>query len=217
MVPGDWKILGAALGVFTLTLALAARAAQAQSVRTPLGSMRELAHSVAVDYVSRGAGAERAGHLPEAEALYQRAIQADPGFLLAHLSLARLLAARGFLRDALRVLDGVPLRAYESDRDALELARVRSAIGDVDGALALLEARLQSPEAARGRAEIAATAGRYPEALNAARLYADLARGSADERAAATLVRALRLLVGDADALRTQGAESPLLRRLLAQ
>jgi tetratricopeptide (TPR) repeat protein len=202
----------------TLAVHLAGPSARAQRPPGPAATMRELAREVAVEFTGRAGTAEREGRIHAAEALYHRAVEADPGFLPAHLGYARMLAARGRVDEALHALDVVPLRAIELDRDAVQLARARAALGDLDGALGFLATRGESPEATRARAELAAAAGRFPEALLAARRLVEISRATPEEaRAAARLVRALAILVGDADAVQAPGPGAPLLRRLLAE
>lgn len=179
-------------------------------------AMRALAREVAQDYCLRAAQAERDGRPLAAQDLFARAIGADPGHLPGHLGYARVLAGRGHADEALHVVLAVPQRAVESDADFVALARERAALGDVDGALALLATRAESPVAARARVELASAAGRFPEALAAARHTAELVRGTDEERASATVVRALLLVVADADAVRSPGPGACALRRLLA-
>jgi tetratricopeptide (TPR) repeat protein len=203
--------------VVSAALAMNAERAAAQATRTPAAaSMRELAREVAVEFAGRAGASEREGRPHAAEALYYRALEADPGYIPAHLSYARLLHARGRTDEALQVLDSVPARALELDSEVVQLARARATYGDLDGALSVLTSRSESTEAARVRAELASNGGRFPEALLAARRLADLARGSTEERSAQLLVRALGILVGDADAVRVPGAGASLIRRLLA-
>jgi thioredoxin-like negative regulator of GroEL len=197
------------------------RTAQAQSPpatsSASSSSMRELARQVALDLEHRAVVAERDGQPTTAEALLRRAMDADPGYLPPYLGYARLLAARGRAEEAARVLSIVPGRAIEGEHDVVELARARAGIGDLDGALELLTARPDGVEATRARAQLCAQAGRFPEALLAARRLADLVREPAEMREARVLVRALGILVGDADAVRVPGEGAGALRRVLAQ
>ncbi len=179
-------------------------------------SMRELARQVALDLEHRAAVAERDGQPMSAESLLRRAMDADPGYLPPYLGYARLLAARGRTGEAAQVLAIVPARATESEHDVAQLARSRAQIGDLDGALELLGSHPNGIETARTRAQLCAQAGRFAEALLAARRFADLSRESAEQREARVLVRALTILVGDADAVRVPGDGASFTRRMLA-
>lgn len=202
-----------AVWVFAMTL-LVAPTVRGQP--TGPAAMRALAREVAQDFVARAARAERDGHPHAAQDLYVRAIGADAGWLPAHLGYARVLAARGRGDEALRVVRAVPPRAVESDAEFVALARQRAALGDADGALAFLATRPDAPAAGRAAADVAASAGRFPEALAAARHLLELVRGTDEARGAALLVRALLVVVADADAVRTPGPGASVLRRLLA-
>jgi tetratricopeptide (TPR) repeat protein len=191
---------------------LAVRPARAQS------AMGQLAQQVARGLVARALTAEQEGRTLAAEALYRQALEADAGALPAHLGHARLLARRGLRVEALRALEAVPPRAYAEDEAAVQFARVRADLGDLDSALALLAARPESAAGQRACAELAAGAGRFPEALRAARQLTELLEGDpVAAAAAARLVRALAIVVGEADAVRAPGPAAPLLRRVLAQ
>jgi thioredoxin-like negative regulator of GroEL len=185
--------------------------------QTP-AAMRALARQVALDFTHRATMAERAGQLPAAEDFFARAMQADPGYLPPYLGYARLLATRHHADESAMVLSRIPNRAVESDRDVIDIARVRAQVGDVDGAIEMLAAHTESAETTRARADVASAAGRFPEALLAARHLADMLGGDDPAaRDAALLVRALVILVGDADAVHTPGNAVGPLRRLLAE
>lgn len=176
-----------------------------------LGMIREAAQG----YLDRALDAERSGRVLEAEVLYLRALETDPGLLAAHLGYARLLDARGHRAEAVRMLAQTPRRAWESDGEAMEYARTLHAVGQTDAALGVLRDRAESPEATRMTVELASAGGRFPEALAAARRLAELTRESADGgRAARVMVRALTQLVAEADAVRAPLAMTAF-RRLL--
>lgn len=184
----------------------------ASAAATQSAAMQELSRQVALEFERRATAAERSGQFASAEALWHRAIEADAGDLDAYLAYARLLAARGRVDDARRVLAVVPGRALQTEHNAVELARGLAALGDLEGALERLTARSDGIEASRVRTQLCAQAGRFPEALLAARRLADLAREADDVREARLLVRALVILVGEADAIRHPGAECPAWR-----
>jgi thioredoxin-like negative regulator of GroEL len=205
--------------VFAVAVALStvgiARAAHAQSSTSAQpATMRELARQVALDLEHRAEVAERDGQPMQAESLLRRAMEADAGYLPPYLGYARLLAARGRVDEAAHILTIVPARAVDGEHDLVELARAHAHIGDVDGALELLDTRPNAVEPTRERAQLCARTGRFPEALLAARRFADIAREAADQREARVLVRALSILVGEADAVRFPGEPNALRRAL---
>jgi tetratricopeptide (TPR) repeat protein len=203
-------------GAMALSAAGFAREGAAQSSAPPsVASMRELARQVALDLEHRAAVAERDGQPMQAEALLRRAMEADPGYLPPYLGYSRLLAARGRVEEAAHILTIVPARAVDGEHDLVELARAHAQIGDLDGALELLDARPNAIEPTRERAQLCARAGRFPEALLAARRFSDIAVQAADQREARVLVRALSIIVGEADAVRVP-MEATALRNALA-
>ncbi len=187
----------------------------ATAVSQQSAAMRDLSRQVALDLEHRASTAERDGQSATAEALWRRAIEADAGYLPAYLGYARLLSARGRVGDAGRVLAAVPGRALQTEHDLVELARAVATLGDLDSALEMLTARRDGIEAARARTQLCAQAGRFPEALLAARRVSDLVREPGDVREARLLVRALVILVGEADAIHEPGAGAPAWRRAL--
>ncbi len=207
------------LVLVVLVISRAGSRAHAQHVvmRPSVDTMADVARQVAMDLVDRAQARERDGHLGDAEALYRRAIEADDGLLAGHLGWARMLVARRRTEEALGALARIPSRAFDHDRDAIDLARALYRFGSLDRALSLLTARRSSLEAQRVRSQIAAEAGRFPEALDAARRIAELTEGTDEARPSMTRVRALRMLVGSADAVRNPGPIAGPLRRLLAQ
>ena len=208
------------IAAFALALALSfawTQGAHAQSNAPSANSMRELARQVALDLEHRAAVSERDGQPMIAEGLLRRAIDADSGYLSPYLGYARLLAARGRFDEASHVLAIVPTRAVTNEHDVVELGLARSGLGDLDGALELLTTRADGAESARTRAQLCARAGRFPEALIAARRLADVVNDASEVREARLLVRALAILVGDADAVRVPGADANALRRALAE
>lgn len=185
------------------------------SAQTPPGSITALVREVATGYAQRAAEAERAGRMLEAEVLYLRALETDPGLLAAHLGYARALDARQHRDEARRVLENLPRRAFDHDAEAVEVARAFIALGATDQALDLLRVRNESVEALRALVTLASTAGRFPEALAAARRLAELARDPESARSAQLLVRALSQVVGEVDAVQCAFPNETALRRLL--
>lgn len=166
-------------------------------------AIHAIARDVAQRFYERGLAAEREHRALEAEGLYARAIEADAGHLAAHLGYARALDARGHRADALQCLARAPRRSWTVDRDAMEYARTLNALGALDEALAALREHADSVEATRLLVETASQAGRFPEALAAARRIAEIpAASEAEARQARVLVRALTRLVAEADAVR---------------
>lgn len=181
--------------------------------------MNTLLHEVALGYAARGAASERAGRVLEAEALYARAVETDPGLLGAWLGYARALDHRHRREEAVRLLEAMPRRALTGEGDVVALAQGLAALGQLDAALAILRG---SPGVvtARAEAELCAQAGRFPEALAASRRRAELLGEAPEAREARLLVRALAQVVAEADAagsVGTAGHGGPsALRRLLA-
>lgn len=205
--------------VLAVTFTTTVRTAHAQHAGPARGnaSMQQLAREVAIDWVRRANAAEQQGQVHAAEVFYHRAVEADPGYLPAHLGYVRILAARGHRDEALLALQRVPPRAFEQQNDLVQLARLRASLGDLQGALDLLNRRPESAEATRARMELLTAAGRFPEALLAARRLAELVQGTPEATTVARMVTALAMLVGEADAVRAPGPQAPVLRRLLAQ
>ncbi|MEI8255700.1 MAG: tetratricopeptide repeat protein [Deltaproteobacteria bacterium] len=216
-----WTQLSCSIVLVTVGVVSAPTHAQQGTAQSPTpasqqsAAMRELSRQVALDLEHRASTAERDGQFATAEALWRRAIEADAGYLPAYLGYARLLSARGRIDDAGRVLAVVPGRATQTEHDLVELARGMASLGDLDRALEMLTARADGIEAARARTQLCAQAGRFPEALLAARRLADLSREPGDAREARLLVRALVILVGEADAVRVPGLTAPTWRRSL--
>jgi tetratricopeptide (TPR) repeat protein len=155
------------------------------------------------DWLDRATAAEGGGHPLEAEGFYRRALDADPTLLPAHLGYARTLDARGHRAEAREVLARVPRHLWTvDDTAALSYAAALRAVGALDESLAVLRERRDSVMATRTLAEEAAHAGRFPEALAAARRLVELSPDPSTSRAARVLVRALERLVGEADAVR---------------
>ncbi len=173
---------------------------------------------MAEGYIDRARTAERDGRPIAAEGLFSRAVEADRGFLEGYLGLARVLVARGRAAEAARVLEIASVHALSSDEDVAQWARAMAALGAIDAAIASVEHRGTTARAQRLAAELCAAASRLPEALAHARRALELTSGdSSAERDARRLVRALSLLVGEADPVRSPGAGASLLRRLLAR
>jgi hypothetical protein len=187
-----------------LAAALVALPAAGVSQEAPAApEINAMARDVARGLYERGLQAEREHRALEAEGLYARALAADAGNLAAHLGYARALDARGHRADALQCLARAPRRAWSADRDAMAYARTLDALGALDEALAALREHADSVEATRLLVETASRAGRFPEALAAARRIAEIPSVSeAEARQARVLVRALTRLVADADAVR---------------
>lgn len=118
--------------------------------------------------VLEGEEAERAGRIDDAESLYRRAFGSEPKHRFAALGLARIVAARGDVAQARRLLE--PLRPDP------EAERVLAAI-DVSGWTAADD---EGSPLARG--ERAAGEGRFDEALAA---FLELVRDGGGERDAA--------------------------------
>lgn len=181
--------------------------------------VRSLARESALRYVERAALAERAQQPLDAESLYRRAMEVDPAVMSARLAYARLLDARGHHGEAVQVLAAVSAPTMLPDEERVALARGLVALTEVDRALSLLRDGVESERTRATLVELAAAAGRFPEALAAARRQRD---GSPDEtstRRARVLVRALTRLVAEADAVTApphDDARPPALRRTLA-
>jgi tetratricopeptide (TPR) repeat protein len=188
-------------------------------------AMTAMLHEVALGYAARGAASERAGRMLEAEALYARAVETDPGLFAAWLGYARALDHRHRREEAVRLLEALPRRALAGDGDLVVLAQALASLGQLDAALALLRG---APGAVTARAELelCAQAGRFPEALAAARRRAELLGDGPEGREARALVRALAQVVAEADAAGCPGLVGVVgptgagsvgaLRRLLA-
>jgi len=201
-----------------LTLALLALPPAARANEPPISpEITAMIRESARDSLDRAAVAERDGHPLEAEGLYRRALDADPGLLTAHLGYARMLDARGRRAEAREALARAPRRAWAADEPAaIAYAGALRSLGAVDEALAALRDRRDSAAATRALAEGAAQEGRFPEALAAARRLVELTGDGAGGREARVLVRALTRLVAEADAVRTPYAPTGFRRALMA-
>jgi tetratricopeptide (TPR) repeat protein len=183
--------------------------------------MNALARSVALDYVERATLAEMQGHSIAAERLFVRAIEADRSLIDGYLGLAKIQAARGRSIDAMRTLDLAAQSALNDDESIGRWGRAMAAIGAADEAIRSIEARANSARSHRLIAELLVATGRIPEALaHARRAIEYLEATHADpnaQRDARRFARALSLLSGELDAVRSPGAQSTVLRRLLAR
>jgi tetratricopeptide (TPR) repeat protein len=210
--PHFWLAIAISLGAPTV-----ARGAHAQRAT----DMRALARSVAVDYFGRGQAAEREGRLIAAESLYAQAVDADRSYIDGFLGLARMQLARGRARDGARTLESAAQSALVDDDSAARWARAMAQLGAVDDAIRSIESRAESPRSLRLVAELYVASARIPEALARARRAVELVVAAGGdpqtERDARRFARALSLLSGEADAVRSPGASASLLRRLLAR
>jgi len=160
--------------------------------------------ATARDALEHATAREREGHALEAEGLYRRALDTDPGLLAAHLGYARMLDGRGRREEARAALVRAPRRAWAGDDAAtLAYAAALRALGALDESLAVLREPRGSVAATRALAETAAQEGRHPEALAAARRLVELTADGPGAREARVLARALARLVAEADAVRT--------------
>ncbi len=201
--------------IFALTL-LAARTAGAQAAPLDTG-MNALAHDVALRWYGQGVEAERAGHTLQAEGMYLRAVEIDPGLLGAQLGYARTLAGRNHRDEAVQMLLRVPARALADDGAVVAWARALLTLGAAEEAFAALRGRPESVEVTQTLVDEASRDGRFVEALAAARrLEGLLAARDEDTRRARIYVRALARLAGDADAVRAPHTPTAF-RRLLAE
>jgi len=207
-----WLAIAISLGAPTM-----ATAAYAQRS----GDMSALARSVALDYIERATVAEREGRPITAEGLFVRAIEADRSLIDGYLGLARIQAARGRSVEAARTLDLAAQSALYDDESMARWGRAMAAIGAADEAIRSIEGRADSARSLRLIAELLVATGRIPEALARARRaleHVEATRGDANaQRDARRFVRALALLSGELDAVRSPGPQSSLLRRLLAR
>ncbi len=179
-------------------------------------SIQVMVREVAAGYADRALAAERAGRELEAEVLFLRAAETDPGLMPAWLGYARSLGARQHRDEAVEVLSHVPAQAMVTDDDRVALARGFAALGQPGHALTVLRGQEGSATAMRAMADIAAADGRFSEALAAARRVMELTVESTNERNARVLVHALERLVAEADAVHTALPPVNTLRRWLA-
>ena len=117
---------------------------------------------------AEGEQAEREGKTEEAERLFRRSLEAQPGHARASLGIGRLAAARGDVEEARKVLE--PLRPDpEAERLLAAVSVLEWASPDGEGPLAA--------------AERAAAEGRFHEALEV--FLAAVQNGAAEEKQAA--------------------------------
>lgn len=174
-----------------------------------------LVRESALGFVTRAARAEDEGRHLEAASLYHRALFLDATLLAAHLGYARCLAARGQHDEAVASLDALRTEGLD-DPEAVTLAQALGSLGAHDHAIALLRARPGREITQRALTELCAAAGRFAEALAAARAWQET---TAEGGAAGLWVRALERLVAEADAVRrpdVSGERVSALRRVLA-
>ncbi|MFO0557002.1 MAG: hypothetical protein U0269_03175 [Polyangiales bacterium] len=207
-----WLAIAISLGAPTMaTAAYAQRSAD----------MNALARTVALDYVERANVAEREGRPIAAEGLFVRAIEADRSLIDGYLGLARIQAARGRSVEAAQTLDLAAQSALYDDESMTRWGRAMAAIGAADEAIRSIEGRADSARSQRLIAELLVATGRIPEALARARRaleYVESTHADANaQRDARRFARALSLLSGELDAVRSPGAQPTLLRRLLAR
>lgn len=101
-----------------------------------------------------GFDALRFGDVAEAEARFTAAMEIDPEFQVPYSGMARLHASRGALEEALhwmnRAIERAPTRAFYMARKGLILAQ----IGQVDAAIAAVEAACCNPTGNRFEADL---------------------------------------------------------------
>jgi tetratricopeptide (TPR) repeat protein len=165
-----------------------------------------------------------AGDRVSARGYYRDAISADPSFTEAYVALGELELARDAYRDAEATFRVGLVRAGSDARMWIGLARSLTGLGapdDADSVLAQADAQL--PDDLRllaFRAEHAEQRGRWSLALSITRRLAGIARRQADPAREAELrarARALSLLVGTLDPVRSPGARSTRVRELLGR
>ena len=204
---------------FALSLAAptVARAGHAQAAP----DMRSVARAVALDYVERGLLSERDGRTLAAESLFTRAIDADRSLLDGYVGLARVLMARRRPEDAQRILEAAQMSALVDDESTARWARAMAQHGFVDSAIRAMESRLETPRTQRVIAELYVANGQIAMALSHARRALELTLQSGatieSERDARRFARALSLLSGELDAVRSPGQGASALRRVLAR
>lgn len=183
--------------------------------------MRAIARSVAVDYVERALISEREGRPLAAESFFTRAIDADRSLLDGYVGLARILMARRRPEDAQRILESAQGSALIDDESTARWARAMAQHGFVDNAIRAMESRLETPRTQRVIAELYVANGQVAMALSHARRALELTvaagAGGDSERDARRFARALSLLSGELDAVRSPGQGASPLRRVLAR
>lgn len=163
--------------------------------------VRTLARESALRFVERAALAERAQQLLDAESMYRRAMEIDPAVMPARLAYARMLDARQRHAEAVQVLASVTSPSLLPEEERVALARGLVALTEVDRALTLLREGAESERTRATLVELAVAAGRFPEALAAARRQHDAAADEDTARRTRVLMRALARLVAEADAV----------------
>jgi serine/threonine-protein kinase len=90
-------------------------------------------------YLWNGQAHEALARLERAEELIRRSVQLSDGSAISRAALARVLALRGELQQSQALLDELVREGERTYVPWYELARVRVALGDMDGAVAWLE------------------------------------------------------------------------------
>lgn len=155
------------------------------------------------------------GRSLEAEEQFRRALEADPGSVPAALGWARALDGRGHRREAVEVLRVMSRRRL--GREILSVAQGFCDLERRDLALEILRGHEESVEVDEAEVDemvvrVATEAGRFPEALAAARRLRGVGRAEGE-----SLVRALEGIVAEADAVshgETQSGLRGALRRV---
>ncbi|MBN8615419.1 MAG: hypothetical protein J0L92_32790 [Deltaproteobacteria bacterium] len=164
-----------------------------------------------------------AGDRVSARAYYRDAISADPSYADAYVALGELELGRDAYRDAEATFRVGLVRAGSDARLWIGLARALTGLGapdDADSVLAQADAQLPDDLALLAfRAEHAEQRGRWSLALSITRRLAEIAARDADhdrEDALRARARALELLVGELDPVRSAPSAASRVRRLLA-
>lgn len=178
----------------------------------------------AAELVALGARFAEAGDRVSARAFLRDAISADPSYTDAYVSLGELELERASYRDAEATFRVGLVRARADARLFIGLARALEGMGassDADVVLAQAETQLPGDlELLAFRAEHAERRGRWSLALSITRRLAEVARRDGDrerESALRARARALAVLVGSLDPVRSPSANASRIRTLLAR
>jgi len=177
----------------------------------------------ATELTTLGARFLEAGDRVSAAGYFRDAVSADPAYRDAYERLGELQLDRGAARDAEATFRVGIIRAGSSARLFIGLARALTAMGahdDADAVLAQADAQLRDDRALIAyRAENAEQRGRWSLALALTRRLATLAGADRDaerEQALRARARALAVLVGGLDPVRSAGEGASPVRAALA-